>query len=273
MTEVLQLTRRAFLTDLGRGAVALTIVGIAGCAPSAVTSSSGGSSASPGSTGGASSTSAGSPAPAASSAPPSAPAAPAGAVTWERANLGFVSAYILVRAGEAAIVDTGVAGSEDAIGEALAGINLDWANVGHVVLTHMHPDHAGSAAAILERAPDATGYAGAADIPNIEVPRALVAVGDDDRVFDLRIVTTPGHTAGHIVVFDEVGGVVVAGDALGTGTGALEGSNPAFTADAAAAKASIAKLGALTFETLLVGHGEPILTGASAQVAALAAAS
>jgi len=33
------------------------------------------------------------------------------------------------------------------------------------------------------------------------------------------------------------------------------------------------KLGTLTFETLLVGHGEPILKGASAQVAALAAGS
>ena len=30
--------------------------------------------------------------------------------------------------------------------------------------------------------------------------------------------------------------------------------------------------GAARFETLLVGHGEPILAGASAQVAALAAA-
>jgi hypothetical protein len=29
----------------------------------------------------------------------------------------------------------------------------------------------------------------------------------------------------------------------------------------------------VTFETLLLGHGEPILEGASAQVAALAAAS
>jgi len=35
------------------------------------------------------------------------------------------------------------------------------------------------------------------------------------------------------------------------------------------AKASVAKLGRLTFETLLVGHGDPISSGASAQVAAL----
>jgi amino acid transporter len=40
-----------------------------------------------------------------------------------------------------------------------------------------------------------------------------------------------------------------------------------------AAKASVVKMGGLTFETLLVGHGEPILQGASGQVAALAAGS
>ncbi|HET9851644.1 MAG TPA: hypothetical protein VFP56_03945 [Candidatus Limnocylindrales bacterium] len=38
------------------------------------------------------------------------------------------------------------------------------------------------------------------------------------------------------------------------------------------AKRSIAKLGALAFETLLVGHGEPIETGAAALVAELGAA-
>jgi hypothetical protein len=32
----------------------------------------------------------------------------------------------------------------------------------------------------------------------------------------------------------------------------------------------VAKLGALRFETLLVGHGEPITSGASGLVAALA---
>jgi hypothetical protein len=38
------------------------------------------------------------------------------------------------------------------------------------------------------------------------------------------------------------------------------------------AKQSIVKLGGLTFETLLVGHGDPIEGGASAAVAALGAA-
>ena len=51
------------------------------------------------------------------------------------------------------------------------------------------------------------------------------------------------------------------------------GSKPSFTPDLAQAPASGVKLGKLAFETLLVGHGEPILEGASAQVAALAAGS
>jgi glyoxylase-like metal-dependent hydrolase (beta-lactamase superfamily II) len=178
---------------------------------------------------------------------------------------------VLVRGGEAAIVDTGVAGSEGDIEAALTRLGLDWSAVGHVVLTHKHPDHAGSAAAVLERATEAVGYAGAADLDAITAPRPLTAVGDGDTVFDLDVVNTPGHTAGHIAVLDTGAGVLVAGDALGTASGTLAGSNPQFTEDAEAAKATVAKLGALRFETLLVGHGEPILTGAAAQVAALAA--
>jgi glyoxylase-like metal-dependent hydrolase (beta-lactamase superfamily II) len=184
-----------------------------------------------------------------------------------------VSAYVLVRAGEAAIVDTGTAGSAGQIGEALVAAGVDWPQVGHVILTHKHGDHAGSVAEIIEEAADAAVYAGQADIPNIDAPKPIIAVADGDTVFGLRVVATPGHTAGHIAVLDETGGILVAGDALGTSGGTLTGSNPSFTEDADAAKASVVKMGTLTFETLLVGHGEPILQGASAQVAALAAAS
>jgi glyoxylase-like metal-dependent hydrolase (beta-lactamase superfamily II) len=269
-----QMTRRTFLADLGRGSVALMVVGITGCAPGSPpgpspTASATGRSPEPGTPS----------APASASAVPSSSgvgsggAPSSGAVAWTRVNLGFVSAYALVRGGEAAIVDTGVAGSADEIEQALRGVGLAWNAVGHVIFTHRHGDHAGSAADVLAQASAATGYAGAEDIPGITVPRPLTAVGDGDSVFGLRIVATPGHTAGHVAVLDEVGGILVAGDALGTVGGTLAGSNPSFTADAAAARASVAKLGALRFETLLVGHGEPILSGAAAQVAALAGSS
>ena len=107
-----------------------------------------------------------------------------------------MSAYILSRDGEAAIVDTGTGGSADAIEASLTAVGLDWSAVAHLILTHQHGDHVGSAPDVMERAADATGYAGAEDLAAIVVPRPLTAVADGDDVFGLTIITTPGHTAG-----------------------------------------------------------------------------
>ena len=232
-----QLSRRAFLVDMGRGAFAIAVFGLAGC-------TLGGT-------------------------PRRDPSTVPAAAAWQRLSLhdGFVSAYILVRSGEAAVVDVGgrdPGGSST--GDILAALEvagLGWGNVGHVILTHWHDDHAGSAAAVLEAAPDAQGYAGAEDIPRIVAPRPLVPVVDGQSVFDLRIVATPGHTPGHIAVLDEALGVLVVGDALTTTDGRPTSYPIASTEDIEEAQRSVAKLAALDFETLYVGHGEPIQSGAA----------
>ena len=279
MAAGMAVTRRAFLADLGWGGVAVALVSLVGCAPSqasgrpvAATDTAAGSGVAT-----ASSTDAGGGASAAPSSSTAASASgatasgdPAGALAWERVNLGFVSAYVLVRGGEAAIVDTGIAGSEGAIEGVLTALGLSWDSVGHVIATHKHQDHVGSLATVLDRAAGATGYIGAGDLAAVSAPRPLTALHDGEQVFGLQVVETPGHTVGHISVLDEVAGVLVAGDALGTTGGTLAGSSPQFTEDATAAKATVVKLGKLRYETLLVGHGDPILTGASAKVAALA---
>lgn len=262
------LTRRTFLARVARVSSGLVVVGIAGCVSGVSTVVPG----SPGSSGDAPSSGATPrPEPSPSAGNPSGPPTAGDGVTWTRVNLGVVSAYVLVRAGEAAVVDTGVARSDDDIAAALASVGLDWGAVGHVILTHRHSDHVGSVSAVLEAAPSATGYAGAADLASIRAPRALRAVADGDTVFGLQIVATPGHTAGHVSVLDPVGGILVAGDALNTSRGVVTGPNPSFTADMALASASVEKLAALSFETLLVGHGDPIEAGASAMVADLVA--
>jgi len=264
--------RRTFIADMGRGAFALAVVSLAACSPSVLASARPSSSAL-GSVSATASPEGGSE-PSASSAagsPPSGNPPARDGLTWQRVDLGFVSAYVLVRGGQAVVVDTGVGGSAGAIEDSLAGVGLDWSAVGHLILTHRHNDHIGSAAEVMEAAPDAAAYAGAEDIAAISVPRPLTPVGDGDRVFDLQIVTTPGHTPGSISVYDVVSGLLVAGDALGTegGKPALPGAQ--FTEDMDEAKRSIAKLAELGFETLLVGHGDPIESGASAAVAELAA--
>lgn len=261
------LTRRTFLVRAGRGSLALAVVGLTGCVPATSGSvrpaSSGVPSPSPETSTQASATSAG-------QASAEAPSGSDG-VAWERVELGIVSAYVLVRGGEAAVVDTGVRGSEGDIAAALERLGLDWGAVGHVILTHKHADHAGSIDGVLAAAPDATGYAGTADLPAISADRPLTALEDGDTVFDLQVLATPGHTPGHIAVLDPVNGVLVAGDALNTAAGTVTGPNPQFSEDMTTAAASVARLGSLAFGTLLVGHGDPITSGASTLVAALAA--
>jgi glyoxylase-like metal-dependent hydrolase (beta-lactamase superfamily II) len=264
-----RIDRRTFIADLGKGAFALAVVGLAACSPGAqATARPTASSAGP------PSPTPGSPIP----GEPSAAGSPPGAVppardelTWQRVNLGFVSAYVLVRGGQAAIVDTGVGGSAGSIEDALAGIGLEWSAVGDVILTHKHNDHVGSLGEVMELAPDATGYAGAEDISAISAPRPITEVGDGDTVFGLTIVTTPGHTPGSISVHDAANGILVAGDALIVEGGSPNYPGAQFTEDMDEARRSVAKLGELTFETLLVGHGEPLEGGAGAAVAELAA--
>ncbi len=139
-------TRRRFLVNAGRGTIALAVLGVVGCAPAATASSTPQSPASDPPTGSPASE------PSTTGAPATDPGADPEAVAWERVDLGFVSAYVLVRGGEAAVVDTGVAGSDDDIAAALDRLGLDWGAVGHVVLTHLHADHAGSASAVLTAA-------------------------------------------------------------------------------------------------------------------------
>lgn len=195
----------------------------------------------------------------------------AGELQWSRVDLGFVSAYVLVRGNEAAVVDTGVGGSGEAIGTVLQEAGPGWAGVRHVVLTHKHPDHAGSVSEVLDQAPDATGYVGQADLGEVDSSRPLTALRDGDEVFGLQIVGTPGHTAGHMAVFDPGTAVLVAGDAL-TNEDGLAGSNPQFTEDEQAAAESVRKMADLSPKVILVGHGQPVVRGAADQLRQLAGA-
>lgn len=250
-----QLSRRRFLADVGRGTFAVTIFGATVIACSNDDAERGRPSDRGGTEASSSSTS----------------EVVAQSVSWHRVNLGFVSAYVLVRGREAAIVDSGIAGSEAAIAQTLTDLGVGWPDVDHVMLTHFHPDHAGSVPAVLEAAEAATAYAGEADIPAIQSPRPLQPVGDGDEVFGLQIVATPGHTPGHISVLDPDGGFLIAGDALTAEAGELAGPNPQFTADLELAHDSVRRLADLRFADVLVGHGDPIEGDGNTQVAALAA--
>lgn len=244
--------RRWVLRQAGRGVMGFAVFGMAACGheaeppPATVPSPTGVQ-------------------PSTETSPPA--PAPAARLEWSRVDLGFVAAYVLVRGREAAVVDTGVAGSADAIGAVLADAGPGWDGVRHVVLTHKHQDHAGSAGEVLARSARATGYVGAEDLD--AVGGELEALRDGDSVFGLLLVGTPGHTPGHLAVFDPGTRLLVAGDAL-TNQGGLAGADPRFSEDLNAAAASVRKLAALEPQTILVGHGPPVTDGAAQALAKLA---
>ncbi|HWP57370.1 MAG TPA: MBL fold metallo-hydrolase, partial [Candidatus Acidoferrales bacterium] len=189
-----------------------------------------------------------------------------------RVDMGFVNAYVLVRGKEAALVDTGTAGNGPKIADVIRSAGLNWDAVHHVILTHYHPDHIGSIEEVWQAAAKATAYAGAADIPQIKSSRPLKAIADNDEVFGLRVIATPGHTPGHVCVFDPVASLLILGDAMNNVGNHLTGPNPQYTADMALANRSVEKLAKLKFERALFGHGEPIDKSASQLIAKLAAA-
>lgn len=193
---------------------------------------------------------------------------------WARVNMGFVSAYILYRNEEAALVDTGQAGAENDINAALQAVDLGWDAVTSVIVTHRHGDHVGSLDAVAGLATNANIYGGEGDIASFGSfeGQGPVAVGDDDNVFGLDIIETPGHTPGHISVLDSVAGILVTGDALNRNGGTVNSASadPRFTADLAQADDSVRKLAGFDFEVVLFGHGEPIESGGAAEVGALA---
>jgi glyoxylase-like metal-dependent hydrolase (beta-lactamase superfamily II) len=109
-------------------------------------------------------------------------------------------------------------------------------------------------------------------------PTRLLA--DGDRVGSLEVVSTPGHTPGHIALFDLRDGALIAGDAFQTRAGvAVAGTMrwlfpfPAMaTWSRLLALASARRLRSLEPARLAVGHGEVLEQPLAAMEAAIAVA-
>lgn len=191
-----------------------------------------------------------------------------------RVNLGFVSAYIVQRGDQAVVIDTGVAGSAGRIDEVLRASGLSWPAVQAVILTHHHPDHQGSAADVFFYAPLAELYTGEADVERINMAnlnRQVLPAREGSDIYGIRVIGSPGHTLGHVCLLDEELGTLFVGDAVTNPASGLALASPQNTADAAQANESVRKLGSLSFERAMFGHGDPLEEGAAAAFAAFGA--
>src|SRR4051794_23162902 len=203
------------------------------------------------------------------------------------------SAY-LVQAREPALIETGPATSADAVTAALETLGLGRDDLAHVVVTHIHLDHAGGAGTIAERFPSAAVWvhergarhladpsrlwSSAAQVYGGEDrltemfgpmqpidPDRIRSVGEGDRIElggrSLDVMYTPGHASHHVSLVDSQSGALFTGDALGIhfpDVRVLRPATPPPDVDVEAAVDSIERIRARAESALMFSHFGPV---------------
>lgn len=91
-------------------------------------------------------------------------------------------------------------------------------------------------------------------IENCEIDR-IVNADNDTIVEGLKVISTPGHTPGHISLYLEDQKIFIAGDALAIENNKLVIANPEFTLDMNKCIQSIKKIQKMAFDKIICYHG------------------
>lgn len=210
---------------------------------------------------------------------------------------GLVNIYLLQTDDGLVVFDTGFPGSSKKILDGVRSLGKAAEDVRHIILSHCHPDHIGSAAE-LKRETGATVWAHPIDAPMIEggttmrppmipspglrnlllgkflagrvrqveptkVDRLLEDGDSPSFAPDMTAIHVPGHCAGQIAfLWKRHGGILFTADACINRGGlklAIGTEHPKV------ALASLAKLATFHFDKVLVMHGKPIVSGGDAE--------
>ncbi|MEM6989514.1 MAG: MBL fold metallo-hydrolase [Myxococcota bacterium] len=206
---------------------------------------------------------------------------------------GFAATYLMQEGDRAAFIETATARSVPRMLETLAAAGLQPQDVEYVIITHVHLDHAGGAAALLQACPNATLLAHPRAARHAIDPSKLVASAeqvygvdkfaelygtidpidaarvrtmDDEEELafgdrTLRFLHTRGHANHHFCIWDSATRGVFTGDSFGLVYPVLQ-SNGLFTLpstsptdfDAVAAKESLHRIVRLGAERAYLTH-------------------
>lgn len=202
---------------------------------------------------------------------------------------GFGSTYV-VRGDELAIVETGTSRCAPHVLDGLRRLGHDPANVRHIVLTHIHMDHAGGTGTLLAAMPEAQVYIHSRTARFLVDPSELLvsaarALGplfplhggvepvaaerimaaedlrlDLGRGVVLRAIATPGHSQDHLAYYEEHSRCVFVGDAIGVNIPVSQYLGPVTPppgVNLTAQRETFARLRELPIDTLLFSHFGP----------------
>ncbi|ABW02219.1 MBL fold metallo-hydrolase [Caldivirga maquilingensis] len=185
-------------------------------------------------------------------------------------NMGFVGycTSLLVEAdGYHVVIDPGHYGNREYMLKALSSRGIKPSDVEHIILTHVHYDHALNITlfpnAKIYISKNEYEYSMSSNDP-YEVPfllqlmrNRLVFIKEDDELYGIKFVELPGHTAGSIgVVINN--DTLVAGDAIKYITEAIKKSTTFAYYDINKANASIVK--AINMAHIIIpGHDAPFM--------------
>jgi glyoxylase-like metal-dependent hydrolase (beta-lactamase superfamily II) len=209
-------------------------------------------------------------------------------------RLRFVNAFLVREDDGFTLVDTTTGGAAD---DLIAAAQQAGGAIRRIALTHGHGDHVGSLDALKDRLGgavevlmpelDARIHAGesvvdgkvAGSWPKLKtVPD--VRLNGGDRVGSLEVISTPGHTPGHVAFRDTRDGALIAGDTF-TSYGRVVTSSHFYlrfpfaamaTWDKAKVVESARALRALEPRILVVGHGPAVTDPGAAMDSAIARA-
>src|SRR5262245_21211965 len=88
---------------------------------------------------------------------------------------GLAAGYVVVRGGRAAFIDTGTGRSAPRLLAGLDALGIARQAVDHIILTHVHLDHAGGAGALIQALPGATALVHPRGLPHLVDPARLEA--------------------------------------------------------------------------------------------------
>jgi glyoxylase-like metal-dependent hydrolase (beta-lactamase superfamily II) len=202
-----------------------------------------------------------------------------------------LSNVYLVQSTTPILVDTGTLGDMNDLESALADRNVRMRDIGLVVVTHAHADHAGLAADLRERT-GARVVIGAGDVESARaghndelrptslfasllkptIPVVFPEIAPDVVVgeplvlspwgVDGKVIEMPGHTAGSLVVVLANQTAFVGDQMLGGAFGGLlfphDPGEHYYQADAAKNRRNIAELVRMGIERFYLGHGGPV---------------